>query len=284
MSRARAFTFTFNNYGLLDEEAVQQLECQYLVYGREIAPETGTPHLQGYIYFKNPRYVKAVGAMFKQWHTEVAKADSKINRDYCTKSGDFYEKGDRPKTTKEASEIGAAAEKAKWSQIIKDAREGKLEESDPKIFFTHQRTAKALRTEFMQTLPVPTMDTTTGTFYIGPSGCGKSRTAREENPGAYIKNCNKWWDGYIDQEAVIMDDLDPPLAKALTHHIKIWLDHYPFTAEVKGGSLFIRPKRIIITSQYTLEQLFEDPEALAAIKRRSKLWIYNTELCSLELQ
>jgi len=281
--RARAFVFTFNNYGVLDEEAVQQIDCQYLVYGREVGAENGTRHLQGYLYFKNPRYVKAIGAMFK-WHVEPAKSDSKCNYEYCTKSGDFYEKGERPKTTKEASEIGAAAEKARWGQVIKDAKEGKLEETDPKTYFLHHRTAKALRTEFMQSLPVSALDTTTGVFYIGPSGCGKSRTAREENPGAYIKNCNKWWDGYVDQEAVIMDDLDPPLAKALSHHIKIWLDHYPFTAEIKGGSLFIRPKRIIITSQYPLEKLFEDEEALAAVKRRSKLWIYNTELSSLELQ
>lgn len=281
--KARAFAFTFNNYQLLDEEAIQALDYDYLIYGREIAPETGTRHLQGYIHFPTTRSVKAMGAKFA-WHLEPAKADSKANYDYCSKSGDFFEKGVRPKSRQEAAEIGAKAEKEKWSKIIKDAKEGKLEETEPQVYFLHHRTAKALRTEFMQTQPVPTMDTTTGVFYIGPSGCGKSRTAREENPGAYIKNCNKWWDGYLEQEVVIMDDLDPPLAKALSHHIKIWLDHYPFTAEVKGGSLFIRPKKIIITTQYPLEKLFEDEETLAAVKRRSKLWIYNTELSSLELQ
>jgi len=113
--KARAFCFTFNNYGLLDEDAIQALDYDYLVYGREIAPETGTRHLQGYIHFPTSRSVKAVGALFKQWHTEVARADSKANYDYCTKGGDYFEKGNRPKSRKEASEIGAQAEKEKWN-------------------------------------------------------------------------------------------------------------------------------------------------------------------------
>lgn len=279
MSKARAFCFTFNNYSLLDENAIQELDCDYLVYGREIAPTTQTRHLQGYIHYPTPRSVKKVGGLFK-WHIEVAHGDAKSNYAYCTKSGDFYEKGSQPKSASD----GGQMEKDRWTQIIKDAREGTLEEKEPKIYFTHLKTVKALRTEYLQSQPPATLDTPTGVFYIGPTGCGKSRTARDENPGAYIKNCNKWWDGYVNQEAVIMDDLDPQVSKALSHHIKIWLDHYPFTAEIKGGSLFIRPKRVIITTQYTIEQLFEDPEVQAAIKRRSRIWKYNEELKSLELQ
>lgn len=281
--KSRAFCFTFNNYTPEDEASLQGLECEYLVYGREKAPETGTPHLQGYLYFKNQRSVKSMGAMYA-WHLEPAKTDAKTNRTYCTKDGDFYERGNRPLTSQEKSELANEAKKEQWTQVIEQAKLGTLEVENPRMYFLHYRTAEALRTKHMQSIPISANDKPAGVFYIGPSGCGKSKTAREENPNAYIKNCNKWWDGYAGQESVIMDDLDPPLAKALSHHLKIWLDHYPFTAEIKGGSIFIRPKRIIVTSQYTLEQLFEDPEALAAIKRRSKVWSYNPELLSLELQ
>ena len=44
-----------------------------------------------------------------------------------------------------------------------------------------------------------------------------------------------------------------------------------FSAEVKGGSMCIRPRRIIITSNYSLEQCFGDPAVLEPLRRRFKV-------------
>lgn len=82
---------------------------------------------------------------------------------------------------------------------------------------------------------------------------------------------NKWWDGYQGEDVVILDDFAPEHGKFLAYYLKIWADHYAFNAEIKGAMLKIRPKTFLITSQYRLEDCFESPEDIEAIKRRFKI-------------
>ena len=86
-----------------------------------------------------------------------------------------------------------------------------------------------------------------GEWYHGPSGAGKSRKARDENPGAYLKLCNKWRDGYQGQETVIMEDLDKG-HHVLGHHIKLWADRYHCPGETKGGQVPLVHRKFVITS------------------------------------
>ena len=68
----------------------------------------------------------------------------------------------------------------------------------------------------------------------------------------------------------MLDDLGKDRL-VLSTHLKNWADRYPFTAETKGGGKTIRPRRVVVTSNYHPSSLFEDQETIAAIERRFKI-------------
>ena len=76
----------------------------------------------------------------------------------------------------------------------------------------------------------------------------------------HYKNKNKWWDRYDNEEIVIIEEASPETMKTSAHYYKQWIDEYPFNPEIKGSTInYIRPKFIIITSNYSLQQCFTDP-------------------------
>ena len=271
MTRSRAYCFTLNNYSEEEHSSLLSTPCSYLVVGKEVGAE-GTPHLQGYIYFTLQKTLSSLKKINPRAHWEVAKGDSLQNYTYCTKEGDFQEVGTRPLTPAERSKKGGQSQVEKWMSIKASARQGKLDEIDPKIYVLHYRSLLAIAKD---NAPMPAdADDTTGYWYWGASGTGKSRAARSENPGAYLKMCNKWWDGYKDEEVVIIEDFDKAHA-VLGYHLKIWADRYAFPAEIKGGKINIRPKKIIITSNYHPESIWEDENTLQPILRRFQIKLFS---------
>lgn len=104
-------------------------------------------------------------------------------------------------------------------------------------------------------------------WIYGPPGTGKSRWVTHNHPGLYDKPLNKWWDAYEGEDVVALDDFGKEHA-CLGGHIKRWADHYPFTAEIKGSATTIRPKQIIVTSNYTPEAIWPEDEMMSTAVRR----------------
>lgn len=269
-TRSRGWCFTINNYTAEHEDALRALTAaRYMVFGREVG-EQGTEHLQGYIYFATLKSFRQMKDMLPAGaHIEAARGSAEQNKDYCSKDGDFEEFGEMPMSQADKGLAGAEY----WTEQREIIMHGELEDIDDKLFIKSYGTIKAIRKDFMKEVD----DMPSGTrhcWYYGGTDSGKSYRARQEMPDYYDKMLNKWWDGYQVgvHDDVLLDDFDRNHAY-LGSHLKRWLDVYAFKAEVKNGCLNLRPKKIIITSNYHPDELWsEDPQLLSAIKRRMQIF------------
>lgn len=110
MDKYRHWTFTLNNYTDDDVSKLQQLPsgARYLVYGKEVG-DAGTPHLQGFISFKQVQRVQRIKDLFDgKAHIEVAR-NPKCAAQYCKKDGDFKEFGEPPKQSGKRTDLEALA-------------------------------------------------------------------------------------------------------------------------------------------------------------------------------
>lgn len=97
--RERKWQFTLNNYTAEDEKEILSWEpdlCDYVGFGHEVAPETGTPHLQGGVVWKALKSLKVCKKILPKAHWETALDWDKLLV-YNMKAGDYVEAGTRPK-------------------------------------------------------------------------------------------------------------------------------------------------------------------------------------------
>jgi len=261
----RHWCYTFNNYP--NTVLVDSIPCAYIIYGFEVG-DSGTPHLQGFISFQSQKTQSAVIKLMPGCHIEQMLSNVEACIEYCKKDGKFVERGVVPKS------LGTHNKKQQedWAQILVAAKERRLEDVPPEIRLKYCRNLDYIADQEDRFRVHASLDVLQNEWRYGATGSGKTRSVEEEFPLHYKKMCNKWWDGYMGEEVVLIDEFNKEAAKYLAHHLKLWCDHYPFRAEKKGGSIVIRPKRIIVTSNYSLADCFsEDTEgSLDPLKRRFK--------------
>lgn len=266
MSRVRNFCFTLNNYTDADLEWLAALsKFKYLCFGKEVAPTTGTPHLQGFVAFCDAIPIVQCIKRLPGCHVVVANGSPEENRVYCSKGGDFVELGKMPMSQKRKGDANVE----RWELALTAYKEARFEDVPVDIL---ARYGHGLEFAITKLYPLRKDDTEEQMqWFYGLSGTGKSRAARSLNGAVfYLKMCNKWWDGYKGEDLVIIEDFDKA-HDVLCHHLKIWGDRYSFPAEVKGSKIDIRPRMIIVTSNYHPNEIWTEPAQLEPILRRFKL-------------
>ena len=260
----RSWMGTLNNYTNAELEQLKAHECRYMALGFHVGLKSHLPHVHILLIYKNMR---AMPKFNKRIHWEKRRGTIKQGLDYLNKEGKLEERGDRPRLDNDISKT--------FQEHYEDAMKGEVHPESAmyvryRSYLDHIAAAKRPPFIFNGEL------NTKNLWIVGPAGCGKSKFVRDaaiaENKSLYSKPANKWWDGYCEQDYVLLDDISPDICKFLKDHLKIWLDRYDFTAEIKGSSMRIDPKyRFVITSQYRPDECFNATD-LEAIARRVEVW------------
>lgn len=248
--RSRGWCFTVNNYIEQDSIDVYTLvepdSDNYLVFGYEKG-EKGTPHIQGYVHFKEARSFRTMKKLLPTAHIEVAKGSPLDNYKYCTKEGDFIEVVEIPRQGKrtDAEDIRDMILEGRSMRDIILEHPGSFMRYSSGIMRMSQHLMAQKRFPFEMF------------FYWGKSGVGKTTKAISHAPDSYyIKSDNdNWWDGYEQQDAIIFDDFSGKYD--FRDLLKITQQH-SFSVNIKGSKTWINSKYIIFTADRSPADIYED--------------------------
>jgi len=262
MSRNRNFCFTWNNYDDASLLYLSQIACKYVAYSKEVAPTTLTKHLQGYIAFNNAKTIQQARSSLPGCHVETMLGSIAQSEEYCSKAGVLIERGVKPVS----NENKGRAEKLRWQRAKDLAKANKLDEIDADIYVRCYSTLKSIVKDNLVKPPPEDVKC----FWIhGPTGTGKSHSVETTFPNCYKKQMDdlKWFDLYNDEEVIYLEDMDKYQVK-WGGMLKRLADRWPMLASIKGTMRYIRPKMVIVTSNYTLEEIWSDSGTLDPLLRR----------------
>ena len=243
MSRAKNWCFTLNNYtSELDFATMPDLV--YGIYGHEIAPTTGTPHLQGYLSFSKLKRLNQVTDIIPLAHFIVARGNPAQNTAYCSKGTDIRMFGIMPGGSGHRSDLDHVADAVKAGKTITQ-----IAEEFPGTYIRYSKGIQSLKVATYK----PTLRLNIRVYFLyGGSGKGKTRFAYDrfgvENVYKLDPNHNRslWFDGYVAQPVLLLDDYDGWINFRTLLTI---LDVYPYTCQVKGGTVPAQWTTVVITSE-----------------------------------
>lgn len=271
--RVRGWCWTLNNYTPEEERICQRIagevdlrthDCiTYIIFGKEVS-ESGTRHLQGFLYFKNPKESSWLKKhISRRIHFEEMKGTPEQNQKYCSKDGDYTECGEIPKGQGFRADLEGVIISVKAGRSILD-----IANDHPFEMIKFNKGILSWRAMLQK----PRTTKTKIMWFWGPTGSGKSqeafRIAQESGSFYYKEPLSKWWDGYDQQDVVIVDDYRPDFM-TFAGLLRLF-DRYPLKLEFKGGITEFNSKTIIITTPKDPENTWSSrsQEDIAQLLRR----------------
>lgn len=269
-NRSRNVCFTLNNPEYTPsqfQERIDLIPARYSVFGEETAPETGTPHYQGYLEFHTAVTWSRIKRMLGQKiHLEDRRGTAEQAADYCKKEGTFHEKGEISRQGNR-TDIHEAVSTLRAHGIAAVARD------HPEQYVRYHRGIQALHFIDLSQQQRTPPDVC---FLFGPTGCGKTRYAFGTGEGV-AKLClsQGWFDGYLGEQTVIFDDFDGGRSRVALSQLLNYIDRYPVLVPVKGNHIPLVATTIYITSNIHWKQWYDYSERLsqypALVRRFSRV-------------
>lgn len=256
-TQSRGWCFTLNNFSDEEEKNFKKVTARYICIGKEIG-KCGTPHLQGFVYFDVKKRLSTLKKLSERAHWEPSRGTPQQAAAYCQKDGNFWEEGEKP-VMGARSDLAAVAE-----QVRNGASLQEVASENPEMFVRYTKGLTALK----MTLMKDRTEKPVVSWLWGGTGVGKTKRATEINPSFYMKDGTQWWDGYEQQNTIIVDDFD---GKWPFRDLLRFLDGYPYQGQYKGGYVKINSPNIVITCEYHPSHFWKDTELKQVLRRLSDI-------------
>lgn len=223
----------------------------FIAWSIETAPTTGKLHCQAYAYGQKMS-VKAWASRFGKQHVKPMRGSLQQNEAYCSKQAELKKLGTEPMGSghrRDLEQIKQLCDNIPPGQNVMDLA---TDVDSFAVCIQYKRGLEAYVANKRRRAIQGNHDAPDVIFITGPSGSGKSRYVRQLEPLVYDIPGGPWRDGYDLQEAVLYDNLEP---QSITDRVQFLkeIDRYPIQVPVKGGFTAWKPKRIYITSTYTMD-------------------------------
>jgi len=235
----KSWIFVRNNYTSVHEQMLKDMEKTLMVFGREKGELRETPHLQGFITFKQPKRFGGLKKMMPGFHIAPALSqESGFN--YCLKELD-YEIDDRrvPGKRNDILEMKDKIDQGCSKVELWDENFESMVHCHRGMYEYMQLKNKQIKRPELQVV-----------WVIGPSGSGKSTWVDKEFPDAYWltpSDGKMWWDGYDGEEAVVVDDFRPNFY-TYEGMLKLLNSRGKYRINLKGSSGWLACSTIVFTS------------------------------------
>lgn len=229
------------------------LPWRYGVGQLEIAPGTGTPHIQGYFEFTKQLGFSTIKSKLPgEPHIEERRGSASDCIRYCKKDdsrhpdlwqfefGKSVGQGFRSDLDGTANKVAEEVMEGNSLDEIKMDHPGYFMEKKEKImaFRAMHRAVRVRRDKKF-------------IIMYGPTGSGKTATVDLKFPDHHdlmmpTKDGPMWWDGYSGEDTVVLDEFGK--GKIPYNTIKRLVDYKVHTYPVKHSSCLANPKNVIVTT------------------------------------